>query len=51
VIRRAIDHLDDSVRRAATGALIADSHRNQPLTEDDDSLAMANAIASTEAEP
>ena len=51
VIRRAIDHLHDSVRRAATGAAIARSYRDHPQTDDDDAFAMANAIAMTEAEP
>ena len=51
VIRRAIEHLDDSVRRAATGALIVASYRDHPQTADDDDMAMANAIALTEAEP
>ena len=51
VVRRALEHLDDSVRRTATGSLIADSYRDQPQTDGDNSLAMANAIAMTEAEP
>ena len=51
VIRRAVEHLDDSVRRATQGALIADSYRNHPQTTDDDDMAMASAIALTEAEP
>jgi Arc/MetJ-type ribon-helix-helix transcriptional regulator len=51
VIRRAVDHLDDSVRRARSGALIADSYRDRPQSSDDDALAMASAIALTEAEP
>ncbi|HEX6660036.1 MAG TPA: ribbon-helix-helix domain-containing protein [Ilumatobacter sp.] len=51
VIRRAVAHLDDTVRRAAIGREIADSYRALPQTKDDDALAMANALAMTEAEP
>jgi Arc/MetJ-type ribon-helix-helix transcriptional regulator len=51
VIRRAVDHLDDVVRRSRAGAMIADSYRSQPQTDEDDGLAMASAIALTEAEP
>ena len=51
VIRRAVTHFADAVRRARTGALIADSYRQQPQSTEDDELAMASAIALTEAEP
>jgi Arc/MetJ-type ribon-helix-helix transcriptional regulator len=51
VIRRGVHHLADSVRRARVGAAIADSYRSLPQTSDDDDLAMASAIALTEAEP
>jgi Arc/MetJ-type ribon-helix-helix transcriptional regulator len=51
VIRRAIERLDDAVRRARVGETIANSYRHQPQSSDDDALAMANAIAMTEAEP
>jgi Arc/MetJ-type ribon-helix-helix transcriptional regulator len=51
VIRRAVAHLDDTVRRAAIGREIADSYRARPQSRDDDELAMANALAMTEAEP
>ena len=51
VIRRGVVHLADSVRRARTGAAIATSYRARPQTPDDDALAMASAIALTEAEP
>lgn len=51
VIRRSVHHLADSVRRARAGAAIASSYREHPQTPDDDDLAMANAIAMTEAEP
>jgi hypothetical protein len=44
-------HLADSVRRALVGAAVARSYREQPQTADDDALAMANAISTTEAEP
>lgn len=51
VIRQAIHHLADRVRRARVGADIAASYRDNPQTPDDDDLAMASAIAMTEAEP
>lgn len=51
VIRRAVDHLAESVERSRVGRLIADSYRAQPQTADEDAQAMANAIAMTEAEP
>ena len=51
VIRRAVEHLAESVERARIGRSIADSYRAQPQTVDDDAQAMANAIAMTEAEP
>ena len=51
VIRRAVEHLAESVERARLGKVIADSYRAQPQTVDDDDQAMANAIAMTEAEP
>ena len=51
VIRQAIHQLADLVRRARIGAEIAASYREHPQTPEDDDLAMANAIAMTEAEP
>lgn len=51
VIRRAVDLLDDAVRRIRIGESIAESYRRQPQSNDDDAMAMANAIAMTEAEP
>lgn len=51
VIRRAVELLDDAVRRRRTGEAIAESYRSRPQSADDDALAMANAIAMTEAEP
>ena len=51
VIRRAVEHLAESVARARLGRVIADSYRTQPQTVDDDAQAMANAIAMTEVEP
>ncbi len=51
VIRRSLHHLADAVRRAEVGEAIAASYRAVPQTPDDDRLAMANAIAMTEAEP
>ena len=50
VIRRGLHHLVDSVRRAQVGATIAASYRESPQTNADNGLAMANAIAMTEAE-
>ena len=51
VIRRAVEHLAESIERAHIGKSIADSYRAQPQTVEDDAQAMANAIAMTEAEP
>jgi Arc/MetJ-type ribon-helix-helix transcriptional regulator len=51
VIREALHYLADAVRRARVGAVIAESYRERPQSSDDDELAMANAIALTEAEP
>jgi hypothetical protein len=51
VIRRGVHHLAESVRRARVGAAIAESYREQPQTPEDDELAMASAMAMTEAEP
>ena len=51
VIRRGVHHLADAVRRASVGETIASSYRDQPQSNEDDDLAMASAIAITEAEP
>ncbi len=51
VIRRGVHHLADSVQRAKVGESIAASYRAVPQTPEDNDLAMANAIAMTEAEP
>ena len=51
VIRRGVHHLADSVHRAQVGEAIAAAYRAVPQTREDDELAMANAIAMTEAEP
>ncbi len=51
VIRKGVEHLADAVRRARVGEAIAESYRTRPQTSEDDDLAMANAIALTEAEP
>jgi len=48
---RGVHHLAESVRRATVGAAIAVSYRERPQTPEDDDLAMASAIAMTEAEP
>ncbi len=51
VIRRGVHHLADSIRRMQVGAAIVGSYRELPQTPEDDELAMASAIAMTEAEP
>ncbi len=51
VVRRGVHHLADSVRRARLGATIAQSYRDLPQSADDDVLALASAMALTEAEP
>ncbi|NOX31507.1 MAG: hypothetical protein GXP35_15895 [Actinobacteria bacterium] len=51
VIRKGLHDLAESVRRARIGATIADSYRENPQSSEDDDLAMAGAIAMTEAEP
>ena len=50
VIRQGVHHLAESVRRATVGEAIAASYREIPQTDDENELAMANAIAMTEAE-
>jgi Arc/MetJ-type ribon-helix-helix transcriptional regulator len=51
VIRRGVHHLADTLRRDRAGAAIAASYRDRPQTRSDDAMAMANALAMTEAEP
>ena len=51
VIRRGVHHLADAVQRAEVGEAIAASYRAVPQTSGDDQLAMANAMAMTDAEP
>lgn len=51
VIRKGVHHLAAAVRRANVGAAIATSYLEVPQTSEDDDLAMASAIAMTEAEP
>ncbi|MGI8937909.1 MAG: hypothetical protein ACR2JF_06820 [Iamia sp.] len=51
VIRRGVHHLADTVRRAEIGGSIAQSYRDRTQTPEDDELALASAIAMTEAEP
>ena len=51
VIRLGVRHLAETVDRRRVGASIAQSYREHPQTSDDDDLAMASAIALTEAEP
>ena len=51
VIRRAVEHLAESLERARAGRRIASSYREQPQSAEEDAMAMANAIAMVEAEP
>lgn len=51
VVREAVVRLADAVRRAEDGATIAASYQKTPQSTDDDQLALANAIAMTDAEP
>lgn len=51
VIRLSVRQLADATRRAQIGATIAASYRSNPQSVEDEELAMANAIALTEAEP
>lgn len=51
VIRQGVHLLADVARRARVGAAIAASYREHPQATQDDDLAMASAIAMTEAEP
>jgi Arc/MetJ-type ribon-helix-helix transcriptional regulator len=51
VIREAVLRLAETVRRAEIGASIAASYRERPQSAEDDELALANALAMTEAEP
>ena len=51
VVRQAVDHFADSIRRAREGEAIAASYRHMPQGSTEDAAALANAIAMTEAEP
>lgn len=51
VIRRSVHHLADAVERARIGESIAASYRDRPQSADDHEVALANAMAMTEAEP
>jgi Arc/MetJ-type ribon-helix-helix transcriptional regulator len=51
VVRIAVARLADAVRRSESGASIASSYRSVPQSAEDDDLALAVAIAMTEAEP
>jgi Arc/MetJ-type ribon-helix-helix transcriptional regulator len=51
VVREAVVRLADAVRRAEDGASVAASYREGPQSADEDDLALANAVAMTEAEP
>jgi Arc/MetJ-type ribon-helix-helix transcriptional regulator len=50
VIRKGVHDLAESVRRSQIGTSIARSYQTNPQTPEDDELAMASAIAMTEAE-
>ena len=50
VVRQAVVRLADAVRRSEDGASIVASYQSSPQSRDDDRLALANAIAMTEAE-
>lgn len=51
VIRRGVHFLAEAVRRAEVGAAMVESYRQLPQSHEDDELAMANALALTQAEP
>jgi Arc/MetJ-type ribon-helix-helix transcriptional regulator len=51
VIRRALAYFDEAERRARLGRRIADSYRIRPQSGGDVEMAMANAVAMSEAEP
>jgi Arc/MetJ-type ribon-helix-helix transcriptional regulator len=51
VIRVGLHQLAEATRRAQIGLQIAASYRHQPQSSDDDELALASALALTEAEP
>jgi len=51
VIRRGVHDLAEATRRARVGQAIVESYRNHPQSDEDDELAMASALALTEAEP
>jgi len=51
VVRQAVRRLAEAVRRAEIGASIASSYHAVPQSAEDDELALANAIAMTDAEP
>ena len=51
VIRRGVHSLAEAVRRARIGTVIVESYRERPQAPEDDDLAMASAVAMTEAEP
>ena len=51
VVRTAVVRFADAVRRAQSGASIVSSYHAIPQSAEDDDLALANAVAMTEAEP
>lgn len=50
-IRRGVRELADANGRASVGRTIVQSYRERPQSDEDDELAMASALAMTEAEP
>jgi Arc/MetJ-type ribon-helix-helix transcriptional regulator len=50
-VRLAVAELYQRHKRAEVGRAIAEAYRTQPQSADDDALALANALALTEAEP
>lgn len=50
-IRLAVEQLAIAHRRRVVGQSIVDAYRDLPQTPEEDEVALANAIAMTEAEP
>jgi Arc/MetJ-type ribon-helix-helix transcriptional regulator len=51
VVRQAVIRLADAVRRAERGESIAASYRELPQSPEENGVALANALAMTDAEP
>ena len=50
VIRKGVHGLAESVRRSRIGEAIVQSYQTNPQTSEDDEIAIASAVAMTEAE-